>query len=196
MADWAEYYRRLGGRGPRPLALRAAELASPPGVALDLGCGDGTETRFLLEQGWSVIAVDLEPAALELTRERTGDHSQLATHLADLAEYEPPGADLILASASLPFVPPEHFGTLGTRLRAALNPNGLMAVHLFGDRDSWAHGDSAVGGMTFHQRAEVEALLEGLEILQLEEKEFDGPSGRGPKHWHRFNIIAREGMRI
>ena len=191
-ADWAEYYRRLSGRPPRPLALRATELKPAPGLALDLGCGDGTETVFLLEQGWSVVAVDREPAALELTSERAGGTGMLTVQIADLVDYEPPKADLILASATLPFVPGEHFASVWARLRYALKTSGLLAVHLFGNRDSWSEGEDSVEGMTFHSRAAAEKILRGLDVLQLQEHEYDGGSGRGPKHWHRFDIIARQ----
>lgn len=190
-ADWAEYYRQLSGRPPRPLALRAAELAPAPGLALDLGCGDGTETQFLLKQGWRVIAVDLEPAAVELTRNRTERYENLTVEVADLVQYTPDRADLILASATLPFIPAGAFSKIWEKLLSALNPHGLLAVHLFGDRDSWAAGENAVEGMTFHTRRQVEDLLQGLEILRFQEDEFDGGSGRGPKHWHRFEVIAR-----
>lgn len=191
-ADWAEYYRRMSGRSPRPLAYQAVKHAQAPGIALDLGCGDGTETVMLLKHGWTVHAVDLEPAALNLTVERAGDDAALTTYAADLVTFEPPRADLMLACASLPFVPPDDFDDFWRRLRSALRPDGLLAVHLFGDQDSWAHCDSAVANMTFHSRPEVEQMLAGLETLQLEEHEFDGASGRGPKHWHRFDIIARK----
>lgn len=190
-ADWTEYYRQLSGRSPRPLARRAVELAVAPGLALDLGCGDGTESRFLLDQGWGVVAVDLEPAAADLTRERARGFENLTVEVVDLVQYTPPQSDLILASATLPFIPPAAFAKTWEKLLGALNPHGILAVHLFGDRDSWAAGESAVEGMTFHTRDQVEELLQGLEILQLEEREFDGGSGRGTKHWHRFDIIAR-----
>ncbi|NLS10912.1 class I SAM-dependent methyltransferase [Nesterenkonia sp. MY13] len=190
-ADWAEYYRKVQGRSARELVLEAAALAEKPGSALDLGCGDGAETLYLLERGWSVTAVDLEPAAIDLTRQRAGESAELNAYVADLAKYSPEPADLILASVSLPFIPEEAFNRLWPQLVAALNPHGILAVHLFGDRDSWARGEAAVAGMTFHSRAEVEQLLTGLDVLDLQEHEFDGPSGRGPKHWHRYDIIAR-----
>lgn len=191
-ADWAECYRRLSGRGPRPLAVAAADLASPPGVALDLGCGDGTETALLLARGWNVVAVDLEATAVDMTILRNGEHPRLSVQRSDLMEYEPPPADFILASATLPFVPPDSFEQVWRRLCGALQPKGLLAVHFFGVRDSWASGLDTVEGMTFHDRTTVEELLDGLEVLQMEEREYDGPSGRGPKHWHRFDIIARQ----
>ncbi|GAA4430851.1 hypothetical protein GCM10023169_34710 [Georgenia halophila] len=45
--------------------------------------------------------------------------------------------------------------------------------------------------MTFHDRDQVEALLDGLVIVELSDSEFDGPSGRGPKHWHGYDVVAR-----
>lgn len=146
---------------------------------------------FLLQRGWSVTAVDLEPAGLELTFQRVGSNAELRTEVADLSTYRPGQADLILASASLPFLPPQPFLQLWDRLRGALSPGGLLAVNLFGDQDSWAQGESAVDGMSFHPRPQVEHLLSELEVLELQEHQSDGPSGRGPKHWHRFDIIAR-----
>lgn len=68
--NWENYYDKIKGRSPRPL-LRAAlelekEMPRPNGrFAIDLGCGDGTDTLFLLENGWQVLAIDAEPVALE-----------------------------------------------------------------------------------------------------------------------------------
>lgn len=188
-ADWAAYYRSMAGRAPRPLALRGAEAAKKVGHAVDLGCGDGTETLWLLDQGWSVTAVDREPAALALVEDRANS-DRLRTVQADLADYEAPTADLVLACASLPFVQPGTFERVWNRVLAAAR-GGVVAANLFGDRDSWAAGPQGVAGMSFHTRSEVEGLLHENEVVALEEVEFDGPSGRGPKHWHRFDIVAR-----
>lgn len=195
-ADWAAYYRRTAGRPPRPLLLDSlAHLPSDrPRQAMDLGCGDGTETLHLLRAGFQVTAVDRERAAVELVASRAQAEelaSGLTTVLADLSTVEPPPADLVLSCASLPFVRAADLAQLWDRILAALRPGGVLAVNLFGDRDSWAHGDTAVAGMTFHTRAQVEAMVAGVEVLQLQEHEFDGPSGRGPKHWHRYDVIAR-----
>jgi len=44
--------------------------------------------------------------------------------------------------------------------------------------------------MTFHARRQVETLLDGLDVLRLEETERDGHAFSGPKHWHTFDILA------
>jgi trans-aconitate methyltransferase len=65
MREWDAYFEALAGRPVRELFSRALRHmgTTRPGRALDLGCGDGTETRALLNAGWHVVAVDTEPAA-------------------------------------------------------------------------------------------------------------------------------------
>src|SRR5690606_8594465 len=71
-ADWSAYYRMTSGRPPRDLVRKGLLAAGRVGTAVDLGCGDGTETLWLLEQGWQVLAVDREPSAVELVQKRAG----------------------------------------------------------------------------------------------------------------------------
>ena len=74
------------------------------------------------------------------------------------------------------------------KIRRALVPGGIFAGQLFGTHDSWA-GDP---GMTFQDSSEVGRLVDGLQILQLRETERDGEAYSGPKHWHTYDILARE----
>ena len=60
---WKDYYRAIEGRPLRPsfpiefLPIDTADGRRP--VAVDLGCGAGTETLALLGRGWTVT-VDVE----------------------------------------------------------------------------------------------------------------------------------------
>lgn len=189
--DWSAYYARGAGRAPRDLVLRGAAAAGTLGSAVDLGCGDGTETTWLLDHGWSVTAVDRTAEAMPLVRAHAVGSDRLSTVVADLADYEVPPADLVLACLSLPFVRPAAFDRTWAGIRTAVSGGGVLAVNLFGDRDTWAQPGSAIAEMTFHSREQVEALLAGLDVVELTEDEHDGPSGAGPKHWHTFDVIAR-----
>ena len=100
----------------------------------------------------------------------------------------PPHAHLIHAGFSLPFCPPSRFPALWEQIRLALVPGAIFAGQLFGTRDSWA----ADPGMTFQDRSEVTRLLDGLEILELHGTERDGEAYSGPKHWHAYDILARQ----
>ena len=83
--------------------------------------------------------------------------------------------------------PPEHFDRMWSSVTGAVRPGGLLAVDLFGDRDEWA-GEA---GMTFVDRSRVDRLCTGLDVLELTEVDEDGRAYAGPKHWHRFELIAR-----
>src|SRR5262249_62313277 len=69
---WKDYYSAVEGRPLRPLFIEAAAfLPSMPDseqvrVAVDLGCGDGSESLALLVRGWKVLAVDRAPEAIAL----------------------------------------------------------------------------------------------------------------------------------
>ena len=55
---------------PELVALVEGPDALPPGRALDLGCGTGTNAVYLASHGWSVTAIDLVGRALAAARRR------------------------------------------------------------------------------------------------------------------------------
>jgi tellurite methyltransferase len=157
---------------------------------VDLGCGDGTDALALLDRGWYVVAVDREPTGLAALRARitAGHAGQIQVVRAAFSDVSIPRAHLIHAGFSLPFCAPRQFPALWTRIRQALLPGAIFAGELFGIHDSWASEPD----MTFHEREEVRVALDGLEVLTLRESEDDGESFSGPKHWHVFDILARQ----
>jgi SAM-dependent methyltransferase len=158
------------------------------GTALDLGCGAGTEALEMLTQGWSVLAIDREPEAIDrlLQKVPRKHKGRLQTRVSPFEGLTLPPADFIYASLSLPFCHPDHFLALWSQIESSLRPGGLFVGQLFGPRDSWASNP----GMTFHSREAVTELLKPFDIEILDEVEEDGRSVIGQKHWHVFHITA------
>ncbi len=162
-----------------------------PRKAIDLGCGDGTETIALLEAGWHVLAVDRTPKAIEHVLSKTpGTHRDaLEAQVSAFEELVFPESDLIYAGYSLPFCDPEHFDQVWINIMKSLRPGGRFVGQLFGDNDDWA-GRS---GLTFHTMDQARSLFaSGFAIEAFEELDEDGEAFSGPKHWHVFEVIARK----
>lgn len=192
--EWEGYYRAVEGRALRPLFVDATPhlpaAGEPPPVAIDLGCGDGTETLELLRRGWEVFAVDGSPDGIARIEQSVPPayRERLTTRVEPFADVSLPPADLVYAGLSLPFCDPQDFGAVWDATTSALRPNGLFVGHFFGPNDTWA----GTPDMTFHTRDEVQAMLTGLDVVQLREEDADGQAVGGEKHWHVFHVIARK----
>lgn len=187
---WAGYYAAVEGRPARPLFHRALQEfgeVRPGSTAVDLGCGDGTESRALLDLGFSVTAIDSSAASIARLLSFPEAERALVVRRASLEEVEIPESDLIYAGLSMPFCRPDSFASLWSRVRGALRPGGLLACDLFGVRDDWAHE----ADWSFVTRDQVLGMVEGLRLCSLHEVEEEGPAYGGPKHWHLFQVVAR-----
>lgn len=198
VGDWPGYFSVVKGKPPRDTLVSAlanferTEGAGYAGFAVDLGCGEGRDTRELLLRGWRVLAIDGHPEGLRLLSEQLppGLDGRLQTQLATYEQATwPRGMDLINASYSLPFCPPEQFQALWDRIVSTLRRGGRFAGQLFGDQDDWA----SIPGRSHQSRAEVDRLLAPFDVEELrEEAKEDSPDTPRPKRWHIFHIVARK----
>lgn len=186
-----DYYKNTKDLKPSPLLVEAlGSMKSHGKVALDLGCGAGRDTKLLVEKGFHVTAVDSESAAKKYIDALESSPNQLIFIQNTFAEFDYKNYDLINARYSLPFSSPEDFIMVKDKILHSLNPGGVFVGQLFGVNDSW-NGENP--DMTFHTRSEVESLFSALEIIKLEEQDGEGVLASGAKkHWHVFNIIARQ----
>ena len=114
----------------------------PPGRGLDLAAGEGRNSIWLAERGWTMRAVDFSSVALEKGRQlATARHlaDRVAFEVADLADYRPePGAFDLVALFYLQIPQPELVPILARAARAVA-PGGtfLLVAH---DAANLAHG--------------------------------------------------------
>lgn len=189
--DWQAYYDSVANRPPRKTILTALAAFNEPGIAIDLGCGDGRDTVAILQQNWQVLAIDKEARAIASLIARPNLNTrQLTTQIASFEELQlPKSVDLINASFCLPFCSPEAFPNLWNQIFNSLVAGGRFCGHLFGDRDSWSD-NQLVNCFT---RQQVETLLTPYTIELLEEEEHPGKTPLGEdRYWHIFHIVARK----
>ncbi|MGQ4649640.1 methyltransferase domain-containing protein [Lyngbya aestuarii] len=195
--NWSAYYDAVVGRPPRETLLKALELfdgensAAESPLAVDLGCGEGRDTIELLKRGWRVLGIDAQQEAISRLLSRPDITAErLETKVSGFEEVSlPESVDLVNASFSLPFCPPEYFPGLWQKIVASLRSGGRFCGQLLGERDSW----SVYTSMNHHTPEQVEELLQPFEVEAFEEEEHPGKTALGQqKHWHLFQIVARK----
>jgi trans-aconitate 2-methyltransferase len=141
MADWQPaQYLRFAAERRQPFDVLLTLLRPVAGGRIvDLGCGTGELTRELHEklEAGETVGVDSSPAMLDEARAMSGDGVRF--ELGDLGTFDGAGGtwDLIVASASLQWVP-DHAAVIG-RWVTALAPGGQVAVQVPANGDHASH---------------------------------------------------------
>jgi len=98
---------------------------------LEVGCGAGPVTEWLVDHGGAVVACDVSTAMLDIARSRVGDRAELHHH--DLAEpltfLDDASVDLVVASLVFHYLR-DWIAPL-RELHRVLRPNGsvVMSIH-------------------------------------------------------------------
>lgn len=131
--DWARTWQDLPWAHEEP-TLFLAEICRrrPPGRALDIGCGAGTDSLFLAQMGWDVTALDFMPRALEYTQRRAAEKGLGVRPVeADITEWQPDGRyDLVLDHGLLHNMDPvRHPAYRACLLQALADDGDFVLLH-------------------------------------------------------------------
>lgn len=194
---WSNYYQKKLYLPPADITKKAMSFFSHSGVAIDFGCGCGNDSAFLLQNGWTVWAIDGEALAIEILKKRK-DISQQSLLFANSERFEEinwsslPKFDLFLAVNALPFCKKEKFSEVWKHLTETIQSQGRFAGHFFGPR-YLGFTDKERQLMTFLSKEDVLELFKDFDIELFDEKEEAGKSGTGRDiHSHIFEVIAKK----
>ncbi len=120
-----------------PLLLELVEHI-PKGLAIDLGCGRGAHSFYLLSKEWKVMAMDFSPKSQELvTQELTNEKEEAKSRFTfiqgDITTMEFPEkqVDLIVCQDVLPYISPKKLKSLMAKIHHALMPQGRFVGTFF-----------------------------------------------------------------
>jgi len=192
-----EYYDATAESDARLGLTQAIELVGTPKVAIDCGCGAGSNIAYLLAKGFTVHAFDIESEAISRCGERFKNEQNLYLSEDGFNTFSYPHANLVLADASLFFCPEDEFDEVWSKITNALTPGGVFAGSFLGPRDSMAGPDYDKDAFWPNVLVFTETLLrprfKELEIVNWIEHEADGATAQGaPHHWHIFSVVAKK----
>ena len=138
---WFFDLRYLRGRTPWDTGVTPPEVVAlveggkvPPGRALDLGCGTGTNSIYLARHGWEVVGVDFSTVAIRRAKRRARragvDCRFYRADVTDLSFLKGP-FDLALDIGCLHGLPSEGMERYATELARLVRPGGLYLLYAF-----------------------------------------------------------------
>lgn len=165
---------------------RFLDKLHPGAEILDYGCGSGRDTKYFLEQGCKVTAIDGSQELCKLASEYTGIQVK---HMLfrDLDEKE--AYDGIWACSSILHVPANELQDIIKKMANALRAHGIIYT-------SFKYGtfEGERNGRYFTDMTEetFAKLIQDMDELEIEEQWItsDVRPGRGEEKW--LNLILRK----
>ena len=166
MQNWIQYYDKTKKEYPRNnVKFLIDSLNLKHTNAIDLGCGQGNDTVYLINNDFKVLGIDKENVE-DIIRARLPEKKQES------------------------FSKKEYFKSMWENIVEAINLNGYFVGTILGINDSW---NKECRDMSFFDKEDVKRLFNKFKIIRFEEIENDKPTALGKeKHWHFYNIIAQK----
>ena len=191
MFNPTEYYKKTMNNPPSSLIRlffdKKYNLKVVGNTAIDLGCGAGNDTAFLLEKGYKVIAIDQEEQVGEIIKNRNLNKENLELIIADFTKIKIPMADLIFENFSLDFVK-DNFSEFIKKVLKSIKQNGFFVGNFLGEEDDWK-----ANGRTTVEKDELMNSFKDLKMFYFSEEKYyqDTASGKN-KFWHVYTVIAQK----
>ena len=153
---------------------------------LDFGCGSERDTKYFLERGYDVEAIDGSEELCKIAGEYTGiPVKQMFFQELDAVEKY----DAIWACSSILHLPYDELADVLEKMKDALKENGLIYTSF-----KYGEFEGERGGRYFTDMTEerIERLLKQVEGLRIEESWVTGDvrPGRGDEKW--LNLFLRK----
>ena len=189
MKDSKKYYENTKNAEPNKLVKKFIEMNVEPTRAVELGCGAGRDTAFLIKNGWNVTAIDKEDIESYILEKLDGNEKErFKFERQSLEELKLERNKLVVANFSLSFCNKKFFNKMWNAVSESILPGGYFVGNIFGVNDQRAKFND---NMTFLDKVQVYKLFEKFDIVFFEEVERDFPTAMGNiKHWHLFFVIA------
>ncbi|NOI25954.1 class I SAM-dependent methyltransferase [Vibrio mediterranei] len=187
---WREYYQKALLRPHSKRTEFALTLnRSNSRVAIDCGCGTGSDIAYIEQQGYQVHGFDINSDSVNICSERFERDPLVEVTQSSFESFNYPKAGIVIANSSLFFADPNQFDETWIRIESAIECGGVFAGDFMGPKDSWASNyRSPTTSLT---EGQVKALFERFEIVRFFERDEAALTSLGRlKHWHTYSVVA------
>ena len=127
MRDIEKFYKNTKDSLPHDNVIEFIKIEKSTGKAIELGCGAGRDTVYLIKNGWEIIGVDRENVKTIIEEKLDDKEVNKFTFIqSEFESIEFENNNLVLANYSLPFCRKEKFNELWDKIVNSIEVNRIF----------------------------------------------------------------------
>lgn len=127
MGDINQYYENTENAIPNPTIEKFIKMNIEPKFAIDLGCGAGRDTIYLIKKGWRVLAIDRENTKERINNKLSDkEKEKFNFQCQSFEDIQLEKNNLLAANFSIPFCDKQYFDEFWNRI-----VNSILTERIF-----------------------------------------------------------------
>lgn len=173
---WQEYTES----DPNPFAVKLTDLygCEDKPCLLELGCGDGRDTKHFLKNGFTVSTIDIAPKCVERIKNICGNRINASCQDIKNLKFNDNSFDIVYAHLTLHYFNDEDTTKIFNKIHNLLKKDGVFFVKCKSNKDRLCGVGEKIDDCTFfkgHIRhffslEYLNSKLSNFEILELDEE--------------------------
>ena len=132
MRNIEKFYENTKNAKPHDNVKRFIEIEKKRSNAIDLGCGAGRDTIYLLKNNWNVTAIDREDTkSIIESKLNTEELEKFKFICQDFENIKLNKSDLIVSNFSIPFCNKNYFNEFWNKIVYSINKGRIFCWKFF-----------------------------------------------------------------
>ena len=132
MEDIKKYYENTEDALPHPMVKKFINMNIKPKNAIDLGCGAGRDTIYLIKNGWKVLSIDREDTKGFISSKLDSEETKrFRFNVQNFENIKLEKNNLLVANFSIPFCNKNYFNEFSNKINDSILKERILCWKLF-----------------------------------------------------------------
>lgn len=167
---------------PSLFSQQVVKFFPKTGKVLDMGCGQGQDSRFFSEHGYGVVGIDFSNDGIRFAKTKSGNYKNLDFKVGDISEklpFEDSSFDVVYSHLALHYFSKEKTKEIFDEIYRVLKKEGVLTILVNSVNDPEYQKGSKIeddyfiiGGMKkrYFSKESIKEYVSGFEVLVSDEK--------------------------
>lgn len=122
-----KFYKNTENAQPNKNVTQFIQFQTKPGKAIEIGCGAGRDTTYLIKHKWNVLAIDKEDTESIISKKLSKEElKRFRFKQQEFKEIQLEKNNLIIANFCIPFCNKNNFNELWEKIKNSILPNRIF----------------------------------------------------------------------